>query len=398
MPSRLLLLSRAMTPESLPWITRLVELDTTSRGSNLELIEAVADELRQSGIEPTILPTADGQKANLVATIPAADGSRAGGVVLSGHTDVVPADGQSWSSNPFVAEIRGDRLYGRGTSDMKSFIGVAMHLLPQMVEAPLREPIHLALTYDEEVGCLGGAAIVQQIPELGLTPRLCFVGEPTSMRVIRAHKAINLLEVTVHGVAAHSSLTPQGANAIHYAAELIDYVRGLAQQWRDQGPYDDGYRVAYTTTGVNLIEGGNAGNTVPAQCTLQLEFRAISAVEPTDVTAGIQTEAARIESRMRAEQPSARVEVREMAAVPGLETGVESAAAALAVRLGGHASDAKVTYGTEAGQFASIGIDTVVCGPGDIAQAHGPDEFVELDQIEQCEQFIAALVQHLSQD
>ncbi|MDN5763038.1 MAG: acetylornithine deacetylase [Microlunatus sp.] len=385
-----------MEPASLPWITRLISLDTTSRDSNLELIEMVAEELRGHGIEPTLFPTEDGRKANLVATVPAADGSRAGGVVLSGHTDVVPVDGQSWSSDPFTPEIRDGRLYGRGTCDMKSFIGVAMHLLPRMVDASLREPIHLALTYDEEVGCIGGDAIVRQIPELGLTPRLCFVGEPSSMRVIRAHKAINLLEVTVHGVAAHSSLTPQGANAIHYAAELIGYVHGLARRWRDQGPYDDRYRVAYTTTGVNLIEGGNAGNTVPARCTLQLEFRALSAVDPAEVIAGIRAEAAEIEKRMQREQPTARVEIRELSAVPGLDTATDSAAAALAVELGGHASDDKVTYGTEAGQFAGIGVDTVVCGPGDIAQAHAPDEFVDLDQIEQCERFVAALVDHLS--
>lgn len=376
----------------------MVSLDTTSRHSNLALIQVVADELRRHGIEPSIFPTADGQKANLVATIPAADGTRTGGVVLSGHTDVVPVDGQPWSSDPFSPEVRDGRLYGRGTCDMKSSIGVVMDQLPQMVRAPLRQPIHLALTYDEEVGCIGGAAIVQQIAELGLQPRACFVGEPTSMRVIRGHKSITLLEISFHGAAAHSSLTPKGVNAIHYAAELISYVHGLAKQWRDQGPYDDAYRVGYTTTGVNLIKGGIAANTVPALCVLQMEFRAIGAVDPDEVTAEIRTKAAEIEAQMQAEQPSARVEVEILAAAPGLETGADSQAAALAVSLGGQASDDKVTYGTEAGQFAGIGIDTVVCGPGDIAQAHSPDEFVELDQIAQCERFIAALTTHLSEE
>ena len=245
-----------MPPAALPWIVRLVSLDTTSRDSNLPLIELVADELRRQGIEPSIFPTADGQKANLVATIPAADGTRTGGVVLSGHTDVVPVDGQPWSSDPFTPEVRDGRLYGRGTCDMKSFIGVVMDQLPRMVRAPLREPIHLALTYDEEVGCIGGAAIVQQIAKLGLRPRACFVGEPTSMRVIRGHKSISLLEISFHGTAAHSSLTPKGVNAIHHAAELISFVHAMAKQWRDDGPYDDAYRVSYTTTGVNLIKGG----------------------------------------------------------------------------------------------------------------------------------------------
>ena len=385
-----------MRPDSLPWITRLVELDTTSRDSNLPLIELVADELRRHGIEPAILPTEDGRKANLIATVPAADGSTAGGVVISGHTDVVPVDGQPWSSDPFTPEIRDGRLYGRGTADMKSYLGVALHHLPQLVAARLREPVHFALTYDEEVGCLGGDVIVGQFGELGLTPRLCIVGEPTSMRVIRAHKAINLIRVELHGVAAHSSLTPQGVNAIHHAADLIGYVRDLAARWRSDGPYDEGYRVPYTTTGVNLVDGGIASNTVPSLCTLELEFRAIAAVDPAEVVAGIRAEVARIEQRMQSENPAARVELTELAAVPGLETPADSAAAALAARLGGEASDDKVTYGTEAGQFAGIGVDTVVCGPGDIAQAHSPDEYVELEQIERCEQFVTALITELS--
>lgn len=385
-----------MTPASLPWIERLVCLDTTSRDSNLALIEVVADELRRHGVEPSIFPTSDGQKANLVATIPAADGTRTGGVVLSGHTDVVPVDGQPWSSDPFTPEIRDGRLYGRGTADMKSFIGVVMAHLPQLVQARLSQPVHLAFTYDEELGCLGGEAIVGEITELGIAPRLCFVGEPTSMRVIRAHKSSNVVDIAFHGVAAHSSLTPEGCNAIHHAATLITFVHDLAAQWRDEGPYDGGYVVPYTTAGVNVIDGGIAGNTVPALCRLKLDYRTIAGVDPSDVLAEIRAKAAEIEAAMQAEQPSASVEVSVAAAVPGLDNGPDSAAAALAVQLGATASDDKVTYGTEAGQFAGIGVDTVVCGPGDIAQAHAPDEFIELAQIEECERFIAALISYLT--
>ena len=387
-----------MTPASLPWIERLVCLDTTSRDSNLTLIEVVADELRRHGIEPSIFPTPDGQKANLVATVPAADGTRTGGVVLSGHTDVVPVDGQPWSSDPFVPEIRDGRLYGRGTADMKSFIAVVIDQLPQLVAARLSQPVHIALTYDEELGCLGGDAIVREITELGIAPRLCFVGEPTSMRVIRAHKSSNVIDVAFHGVAAHSSLTPQGCNAIHHAATLITFMHGLAEQWRAEGPYDEGYLVPYTTAGVNVIHGGIASNTVPSLCQLQLDYRTIAAVDPKDVLGQVRAKAAEIEVAMQAEQPSAKVEVSVAAAVPGLENGPDSEAAALAARLGAEASDDKVTYGTEAGQFASIGVDTVVCGPGDIAQAHAADEYVELAQIEECERFIAALISHLSED
>ena len=199
-------------------------------------------------------------------------------------------------------------------------------------------------------------------------------------------------------MASHSSLTPQGCNAIHHAAALITFVHDLAKQWRDEGPYDEGYRVAYTTTGVNVIHGGIAGNTVPSLCQLQMEDRTIAAVEPKDVLASIRAKAVEIETAMQVEQPAARVEVSVAAAVPGLENGPDSEAAALAARLGATASDDKVTYGTEAGQFAGIGVDTVVCGPGDIAQAHAPDEFVELTQIEECERFIAALINHLTED
>ena len=387
-----------MTPASLPWIERLVCLDTTSRDSNLTLIEVVADELRRHGIEPSIFPIPDGQKANLVATVPAADGTRTGGVVLSGHTDVVPVDGQPWSSDPFVPEIRDGRLYGRGTADMKSFIAVVIDQLPQLVAARLSQPVHIALTYDEELGCLGGDAIVREITELGIAPRLCFVGEPTSMRVIRAHKSSNVIDVAFHGVAAHSSLTPQGCNAIHHAATLITFMHGLAEQWRAEGPYDEGYLVPYTTAGVNVIHGGIASNTVPSLCRLQLDYRTIAAVDPKDVLGQVRAKAAEIEVAMQAEHPSAKVEVSVAAAVPGLENGPDSEAAALAGRLGAEASDDKVTYGTEAGQFASIGVDTVVCGPGDIAQAHAADEYVELAQIEECERFIAALISHLSED
>lgn len=223
------------TPASLPWITRLVAIDTTSRDSNLPLIEVVATELREHGIEPEIFPTPDGAKANLVATIPAADGSRTGGVVLSGHTDVVPVDGQDWDSDPFEVTERDGRLYGRGTADMKGFIAVGIAALPQMVAASLREPIHFALTYDEEVGCLGGAQIVKEIAGLGLAPRAAIVGEPTSMRVITGHKSMNVVAVTFHGVAAHSSLTPSGVNAIEYAASFVRFVREQAQEWREHG-------------------------------------------------------------------------------------------------------------------------------------------------------------------
>lgn len=373
-----------------------MSIDTTSRDSNLPLIEVVAQEMRSRGIEPHIFTTDDGTKANLLATVPAADGSTSGGVVLDGHTDVVPVDGQSWTSAPFEPQVRDGRLYGRGTCDMKAYIAVALHTLPAMLEAELSEPIHFALSYDEELGCLGGAVLVKQIADLGLAPRVCIVGEPTMMQVVRAHKSINSVRVTFHGVAAHSSLTPNGVNAVEHAAAFITKMRAMATSWRTEGPYDSAFPVAYSTTSVNIVEGGIAGNTVPDRCVVQLEFRTIAADDPEVVTDRLRGFVAEIEAEMKTEDERAHVDVEVLAAVPGLDTEADSTAVELAVALGAEASPEKVTYGTEAGQFAGSGIETVVCGPGDIAQAHAADEFVDLAQIQQCERFMTDLVAHLS--
>jgi acetylornithine deacetylase len=381
---------------ALDWITRLVSIDTTSRGSNLELIDIVAEELQCQGLRPTILHNADGTKANLVVTIPAHDGSTGGGIALSGHTDVVPVDGQHWDTDPFTAEIRDDRLYGRGTCDMKSFIGVILSALPDLAQARLREPVHIVLSYDEELGCLGAAQMVNELAHMGVHPTTCIVGEPTGMLVTTAHKSINLMELTVHGVGAHSSLTPQGVNAIEYASRAIVFIRSLADEFKQHGPYDKAYDVPYTTTSVNLVEGGTAGNIVADRCTAQFEFRSIGSVEPDQVRARIQAYCDDLQKTMRQENPDARVELRTLAMVPGLETGKASHAAQLGAALGGVPSASKVTYGTEAGLFQAAGIETIVCGPGDIHQAHTANEFIELDQIRACETFFDNLVLHLS--
>lgn len=384
-------------PASWPWLEKLVGIDTTSRDSNLPLIELVAERVRGLGLEPQIFHDDGGTKANLIVTVPAADGSRSGGVMLSGHTDVVPVDGQKWQSDPFTATVRDGRVYGRGTCDMKAFSAVALTLLPQFVEAELAQPLHLALSYDEEVGCLGGAQIVKQIADLGLAPRLCVVGEPTTMQVIRAHKSINVLRIVFTGVAAHSSLTPQGVNAIEYAARFVTTARRMADDWRENGPFDEAYPVPYTTMSVNRIDGGIAQNTVPDRCVVEMEFRSIAAVEPTDVVDRLRTTVDDLRARMQAENPAADAELEILAMVPGLDTPADAAAIGDVAAWGGVPSQGKVTYGTEAGQFSGSGIETVVCGPGDIAQAHAADEYVELAQIEECEAFMSRLLAHLSQ-
>ncbi len=387
--------SGADGPVSLDWTTRLLRIDTTSRESNLPLIEVVVDELRAHGVEPVLVHDESGAKANLLATFPAADGTTTGGIVLSGHTDVVPVDGQDWSSEPFVPEIRDGRLYGRGTCDMKGFIGSVLTKVPELVSTPLREPVHLALSYDEEVGCVGAISLVDEIVRRDLRPRACIVGEPTSMRVITGHKSLTMIRVAFHGVAAHSSRTPFGVNAIEYAAQLIRYVRCVADEFRTEGPFDENHDVPFTTATVNQVEGGIAVNTVPAECVLTFEFRAIGSVDVDATIESFYAEVRRIERSMREENPDASVEVSIGAQAPGLDTAPDEDVIDLVARLGGEASAEKVAYGTEAGLFQRVGIPTVVCGPGDIAQAHAPDEFVELDQLRRCDDLLDTLLTHL---
>ena len=377
-------------------ITDLITFDTTSRDTNLPLIDHVVARLKAAGIESKLVPNAEDTKANLLATIPAADGTTTGGIVLSGHTDVVPVDGQDWSSDPFTPEIRNGRLYARGSADMKSFIGVILAKLPELATAKLKEPVHLAFSYDEEVGCVGAIDLVDTIIETGLSPRGCIVGEPSSMRVVRGHKSMNVFRVDFHGVAAHSSLTPEGVNSIAYAAEFVTFVHAVAAEFRTEGPFDENYVVPFTTVTANTISGGIAVNTIPAEASVQFEFRSLGSVDREALVERFRAEAARLERMMRAENESAHVDFTIEAAAPGCETPAEADIVALAGQWGGEVSDDKVTYGTEAGLFSNAGIPTVVCGPGDIAQAHAPDEFIELDQIVACESFFDAFLADLS--
>ncbi|MEP7160340.1 MAG: acetylornithine deacetylase [Dermatophilaceae bacterium] len=377
------------------WATRLVAIDTTSRHSNLPLIDLVAGQLRDLGVRAHIRPDPTGDKANLIATIPDATGGVTGGVVLSGHTDVVPVDGQHWTTPPFEPQIRHGRLYGRGSCDMKGFLAVALASVPDMLTAALDEPIHLAFSYDEELGCIGGDQMVKDIAELGLCPRIAFIGEPTSMRVILAHKSVNLAEFTVRGLAAHSSRKPEALNAIEQAARIITRIRTLGERYEHDGPYDDAYDITHTTIGVNQIVGGIASNTVADRCEFVCDFRTIAADDPRAVADVLRGFAADLE-RDLADRPGGGVEVAIGPMTPGLDSAKDGPAALLAGALGAQISADKVAYGTEAGQFSNAGMDAVVVGPGDIAQAHGPDEFVELSQLATCDDFIGRLIRHLS--
>ncbi len=381
----------------LGWVEQLVSLDTTSRLPNLGLIEIVRDALQAKGITATLTHDTRAGWANLFATVPAHDGTTTGGIVLSGHTDVVPVDGQQWDSDPFKPTLREGKLYGRGTCDMKGFLGMALAALPDMQAASLAQPIHFALSYDEEVGCVGAPLLLADLQQRGVEPSGCIVGEPTSMRPIIAHKGINVYRCCLRGHAAHSSLTPHGLNAIEYAARLICHIRDIAEQYRTQGPFDAFYDVPFTTAQTSMIEGGNAINIVPDECRFTFEFRNLPTLDPAHIFARIDDYArTTLLPEMRREHPNAAIEFSKIAAAPGLDAAEQAAILQLVQALTANREKRKVSYGTEAGLFALAGIPSVVCGPGDIQQAHKPNEYVSLDQLAACAHFLRKLISSMS--
>jgi len=378
------------------WLKHLVAFDTTSRLSNLALIESVRDALKKQGVDPQLIYSHDGKKANLFATLPAQDGETQGGIVLSGHTDVVPVDGQSWTSDPFKMTERGAKLYGRGSADMKGFIASSLALVPEFLAMPRQKPIHLALSYDEEVGCVGAPVMLAELRRQGIRADGCVVGEPTGMQVVVAHKGINLFTCRVHGKAAHSSLTPRGCNAIEYAARLICRIRDLADHYKAQGPYDQLYDVPYTTVTTNRIQGGIAVNTIPDACEFQYEFRNLPGMSAQSIQSKVEAYVRdELLPRMREEFADAGIDIEVGASAPALEASEQAAITQLVRALTNDQDTRKVAYGTEGGLFQNAGMPTVVCGPGHIEQAHKPDEFVAIDQLVACDNFLRKLGQSL---
>ena len=381
---------------TLAWLDRLTAIDTVSRHSNLGLIETVRDALKRHGLDPWLNLNAEGTKANLFCTLPAQNGATQGGIALSGHTDVVPVDGQDWHSDPFKLTEQDGKLYARGSCDMKGFIAASLALVPEFLAMPRQQPLHLAFSYDEEVACLGAPLMLAELQRRGIRVDGCVVGEPTSMKPVVAHKGLNAYRCRVHGKAAHSSLTPHGCNAIEHAARLICHIRELAEAWRAEGPFDAFYDVPYTTIGTNLISGGIAMNTIADACEFTYEFRNLAAVTPQGVQARIQQYVQdELLPRMRREFADANVEIEQLAGAPGLEASEQAAITQLVRALTKDDAVRKVAYGTEAGLFQGAGIATVVCGPGSIEQAHKPDEYVEKEQLAQCEQFLRQLARSL---
>ncbi len=386
------MVGQRLTPIEL--LRRLVAFDTTSRNSNLALIDFVAGYLKGHGVESTRVHDDDGGKANLFATLGPA---RAGGVVLSGHTDVVPVDGQPWDTDPFTLVERDGRLYGRGAADMKAFIAVALALVPEFLEGGLAAPVHLAFSYDEEVGCLGAGRLIAAMDEAGLAPEIAIVGEPTGMRVVNAHKGIHAFTTTVTGHEAHSASTHIGVNAVMIAAELISFLGGLAEEMKRRADPDNGFVPPYTTVHVGVIEGGTALNIVPRRCRFHWEYRPVPGADPDEIIDRFEAFAATLEPGMRAVAAAAGIRTERGALVVGLDTEDGSAAERLAMALTGDNRAAKVSFGAEGGLFQKAGLSVVVCGPGHIAQAHKPNEFIDIEQIDSCVAFMRRLIDRLRQ-
>jgi len=383
----------SLSASSRDLIERLIGFDTTSRNSNLEIIEEIRGYLAKLGVASHLTHNDDRTKANLYATLGPEDRA---GIALSGHTDVVPVDGQDWSSDPFDVIEKGARLYGRGTCDMKGFIGIALAFAPKFLERGLETPIHYCFSFDEEVGCRGVPAMLADLAQRPVKPALCIVGEPTSMKVMTAHKGKVDKVCHLRGHEAHSSLAPQGVNAINYAARLIGFIEDLAARKAAEGPFDEAFDVPYTTLHTGLIEGGTQLNIVPGHCSFEYEIRNLAQDDPRALVAEIEAYASDVlQPRMQAIAPETGISWEEVGAYPGLDTSPDAEVVSLAKTLTGSNDTGKVAFGTEAGLFHQNGIPTVVCGPGSIEQAHKPDEYCALEQLALCERFMERLAERV---
>jgi acetylornithine deacetylase len=384
----------AATILSIAMLEKLVAFDTVSRKSNLAFIDFVRDLLKDHGIESRLVYNDDRTKANLLATV---GPDVPGGIVLSGHTDVVPVDGQDWGTDPFSVVERDGRLYGRGTADMKCFLAIALAALDTIKAAPLKTPLHFAFSYDEEVGCLGAPSLIRFLSEQLPLPRAVIVGEPTDMKVVSAHKGITTVRTTVTGHESHSSQTHRGVSAVMYAAELIQYLRTLNDEAAARGPNNSLFEPTHTTLTVNVIEGGTAINIMAGRCVFQWDVRALPEDNPDRYVRRFMDHCVReVLPRMRAIAPDCDIETTLRSGTPALKPDPESAAEQLCRVLTGDNVTRAVSFAAEAGQFQQKGIPTVICGPGSISQAHQPNEYIEVSQVEAGTKFMLDLVRHLS--
>lgn len=386
-------MSTSLSADALAWAQRLVRFNTVSDQSNRALIDCIADHLRSLGVQPRLTHDAERRKFNLFATL--GEGKPAG-VVLSGHTDTVPWTGQAWTVDPLGAELRDGRLYGRGSADMKAFIGLCVAQAQHFLEADLPQAVHLAFSYDEEVGCFGVRHLIADLKDAGLAPTHCIVGEPTGMLPALAHKGVYRWRCCVKGKAAHSSQTPRAVNAIEAAARVVAHVADMADRWRADGPWYEGFEVPCTTAAVGVMQGGIADNVVPEDCRFHYEFRNLPGTDAEAMQARVTAYAASLQGAMQAVDPATGFRFEPLCAVPAFLAAADDPAVRLAQQLAGTDQTTLVGFGTEAGLFQGAGIPTVVCGPGFIDQAHQADEFVSLRQLAACEDFLRALQRHMT--
>ena len=371
-------------------LTALVGFDTVSRNSNLDLIAWVEQYLDRHGVKHERIYDETGKKSNLWATLGPAD---VPGYILSGHTDVVPVDDQNWTDSPFKLTERDGKLYGRGSTDMKGYVACCLAAVPDMLNANLKKPLHLAFSYDEEVGCIGARGIVAKLPERPAKPIACFVGEPTGMDVVIGHKAKRSLKATVHGRTCHSSLAPLGVNAVEYAARVITKIRDISDRMARKGARDELYDVPFTTGHTGYLHGGTALNIVPDIATFEFEFRTIAADKSADLAREVIDYAKTVlEPEMQAVAPEAGIVFEDRSEFAGLNTAENAEVTLLAKQLSGRNSHSKVAYGTEAGLFSDAGVPTIVIGPGLIDQAHKADEFIAITELEKCGVFLDRLI------
>lgn len=370
-------------------LERLIAFDTTSRNSNLALIAWVEDFLRARGVSSQRVANADCSKANLYARI---GPDVAGGVVLSGHTDVVPVDGQPWSTDPWALTEKAGKLYGRGVADMKSFLALALAHVDEALAAPLTRPIWLAFSYDEEIGCLGAPAMIDEMAQLAQRPAAVIVGEPTSMKVISAHKGIRTFWVEVIGREAHSSLPHAGVSAIMEAQKLMHLIAEIAAELRGADHFDP----PGASMTIGMIEGGTAINILARRCRFGFDLRAPTQAEADAIEARMRAAADKLDAEIKARAPEGGVSVTRRSMTPGLEMAPDSAAESLARALTGDNDVRTAAYAAEAGLFQRAGMPAVLCGPGSIEQAHQPDEWIELSQLDEGARFMRRLIAHLS--
>ncbi|MEQ8392021.1 MAG: acetylornithine deacetylase [Thalassospira sp.] len=387
----------ALSPSqsTIDWCTKLIAHPSVSMTPNMDLIDEVKAFLEGLGYQTLVVRDESNTKANLYASIgPAVDG----GVILSGHSDVVPTEGQNWASDPYTVDIRDDKLYGRGSCDMKGFLACLLAKAEAFKNADLRVPIHLAFTYDEEVGCLGVPSLVEAINNLPNKPAMCIVGEPTEMKVITQHKGKYSARAHFTGRSGHSSLPGEGVNAVEFASEFVVFLRKLGRQCRDHGPHDNDFVPNHTTFHTGVIKGGTQLNIIPQNCFVDFEFRNLPNDDRNALKASI---FAYLDDtlipEMRETYDDVGVEIEVISDMPGLATGDDEEVTKLVMALTGANTTGKVSFGTEAGVFSALGdIPTVVCGPGNIEQAHKPDEFIEMDQLGRCELFLDKLLRVLT--